>query len=137
LLSLINDILDLSKIEAGKMAVEPDVTDIKPLLQNCLTMFRDKALAGKIHLRLEMETIGWVMLDQRKTRQILYNLVSNAVKFTREGGAVTLRVCLAEHPLLDGRYPISDSRVVSACESGRYIEISVIDTGIGIDERDL
>ena len=138
LLSLINDILDLSKIEAGKMEVEQEVSDIKHLLQSSLTVFREKALAGRIHLRLEMETIGWVMLDQRKTRQILYNLVSNAVKFTREGGAVTLRVCLTEHPSLEGRYPISDSQALAlAAGNGHYIEMSVIDTGIGINEQDL
>jgi signal transduction histidine kinase len=138
LLSLINDILDLSKIEAGKMEVEPDLTDIRQLLQSSLTVFREKALAGKIRLRLEMEAIGWVMLDQRKTRQVLYNLVSNAVKFTREGGAVTLRVSVADPPRLEGRYPIGEETAAGIEErNGPYLEMSVIDTGIGIDESDL
>ena len=136
LLSLINDILDLSKIEAGKMEVESDVTDIKQLLQSSLTVFREKALAGKIHLRLEMEAIGWVVVDQRKTRQVLYNLISNAVKFTREGGAVTLRVCVAERPVLEDRYLIGEDAGASA-GGGPYLEMSVIDTGIGIEAHDL
>jgi signal transduction histidine kinase len=138
LLSLINDILDLSKIEAGKMEVEAELTDIKQLLQSSLTVFREKAMTGRIHLRLEMETIGWVMLDQRKTRQVLYNLVSNAVKFTREGGSVTLRVCMADQPLLDGRFLIGEDDESSVeHRTGRYLEMSVIDTGIGIAPHDL
>lgn len=120
------------------MEVESEVTDIKQLLQSSLTIFREKAMAGKIHLRLEMEAIGWVALDQRKTRQVLYNLVSNAVKFTREGGAVTLRVCVVERPLLEDRYLIDKDVADGAGKrNGPCLEMSVIDTGIGIDAQDL
>jgi len=136
LLSLINDILDLSKIEAGKMELELEPTDLQDLLQSSLTVFRDKALAGQIRLRLEMETIGQVMVDRRKTRQIIYNLLSNAVKFTPAGGAVTLRMCCMDPAQLHGRRTAGDGGTIDPAV-GRYLTISVIDSGIGISESDL
>jgi two-component system, sensor histidine kinase and response regulator len=136
LLALINDILDLSKIKAGKMALELEPTDMQELLQNSLTVFRDKAVAGQIRLRLEMEAIDPVMVDRQKTRQIIYKLLSNAVKFTPAGGSVTLRMCSMEPAQLSGRRMAGEGGTVDPAVD-RYLTISVIDTGIGISEGDL
>ena len=135
LLSLINDILDLSKIEAGKMELDLEPTDIHDLLQNAMTVFRDKALAGRIRLRLEMEAVDPVLIDRRKTRQIVYNLLSNAVKFTPAGGTVTLRMCSREADALQSMWLVGEEAADPAVL--RYLTISVIDTGIGISEEDL
>src|SRR5437868_984798 len=92
LLSLINDILDLSKFEAGMMALELETVDLKSLLSNSLSIVREKAAAQRIKVELEIgEDLGLLQLDMRKTKQIVYNLLSNAVKFSANGGRVTLR----------------------------------------------
>jgi two-component system, sensor histidine kinase and response regulator len=139
LLSLINDILDMSKIEAGKMSVDLEVTDLKQLLQSSLTLFKEKALGSKLHLRLEMEAMGWAELDQRKVRQVLYNLISNAVKFTPEGGTVILRAYRVPRPDLEGMHLAGSAPGFgeSADAGHDYIEMRVIDTGIGIGKEDL
>ena len=136
LLALINDILDLSKIEAGKMELALQPTDIQELLQNSLTVFKEKAFGARIRLRLETEPVGWAQVDQRKTLQILYNLLSNALKFTPEDGTVTLRARMARREQLD------DVRMVGGASLARsafpeFVEIRVADTGIGIAADDL
>jgi signal transduction histidine kinase len=128
LLSLINDILDLSKVEAGKMALTLTPVPLEPLLQAGLQVLRDKATAHHIALRLtlasELQAHGEIWLDERKTKQILFNLLSNAVKFTPDGGAVQVQVrCLP------------GDRVAYA-QWDHYLEIAVRDTGIGISEQD-
>jgi signal transduction histidine kinase len=117
LLSLINDILDLSKIEAGKMTLELEETDLALLLEGCLVIIRERALAHAIDLKARLAgDLGAARVDVRKVRQVVYNLLSNAVKFTRDGGLVTL----------EARRTRSD-----------LLEFSVIDNGIGIAEKDL
>ena len=94
MLSLINDILDLSKVEAGKMALDLEPILVSSLFANSLSIIREKAAARHIRLELDLkaaEALGSIQADPRKVKQILYNLLSNAVKFTREGGHVTLR----------------------------------------------
>jgi len=135
LLALINDILDLSKIEAGKMELDLEPTDLQDLLQSTLTVFKDRALAGQVRLRLEMEAIDQVEVDRRKTRQIVYNLLSNAVKFTPAGGVVTLRMCCLDAAQLKGGPLVGEAGLTKA--AGQYLTVSVIDTGIGISEEDL
>ncbi len=137
LLSLINDILDLSKIESGKMELELAPTDLQQLLQNSLTVFKEKAIASRVRLRLEMEAVGWALIDQRKTRQIIYNLVSNAVKFTSAGGAVTLRLRVTDQPSRDGAQTIVNDASASVPDGTEFLEICVIDTGIGISHEEL
>ncbi|UCF91745.1 MAG: PAS domain S-box protein, partial [Desulfobacterales bacterium] len=86
LLSLINDILDLSKVEAGKLELEPSDLNLKLLLENSLVMVKEKALKHRIKLSLEVKDIPeTITADERKLKQILYNLLSNAVKFTPDG----------------------------------------------------
>jgi signal transduction histidine kinase len=83
LLSLINDILDLSKIEAGKMALDLSDINLKFLLENSLTMIQEKAMKHGIELSVDIDGIPeTIIADERKLKQIIYNLLSNAVKFT-------------------------------------------------------
>ncbi|MDZ4163552.1 MAG: histidine kinase dimerization/phospho-acceptor domain-containing protein [Smithellaceae bacterium] len=92
LLELVNDILDLSKVEAGKMELAPSRFPLKHVLEGSLSLVREKAIKHGIDLTCEMETDASLQIeaDERKLKQILYNLLSNAVKFTPEGGRVSL-----------------------------------------------
>ncbi|MBT3177285.1 MAG: HAMP domain-containing histidine kinase [Desulfobacula sp.] len=93
LLSLINDILDLSKVEAGKMVLKPEFLNINDLVENSLLMIREKALKHGIELQFtgdEKLTAAKIYADEQKLKQVLYNLNSNAVKFTRDGGKISL-----------------------------------------------
>ena len=121
LLALINDILDLSRIEAGKQQLEPALVDTADLLRNSLSIVADKAMAHAIALDLELDgDPGPVMVDARKLKQIVYNLLSNAVKFTPDGGRVTVAARRATGP-----------------GGEAWLEIAVSDTGIGIAAEDL
>jgi len=98
LLSLINDILDLSKIEAGKMVLDLEPVQVSSLFQNSLAIIREKAAIRHVSLKLDAgENLGSIHVDARKVKQIVYNLLSNAVKFTSEGGLMLAR---AERPNL-------------------------------------
>jgi signal transduction histidine kinase/signal transduction protein with GAF and PtsI domain len=115
LLSLINDILDLSKIEAGRMELELSSFDLPGAVSNAMTLVRERAQRHGIQLGLDMDPrLGELQADERKVKQILLNLLSNAVKFTPDGGKVD--VCTRK---TDGK-----------------IEIAVRDTGIGIAPED-
>jgi PAS domain S-box-containing protein len=136
LLSLINDILDLSKVEAGKMTLDLESVSISSLFANSFSIIREKAGARRIHLELELdETLSPLRADARKIKQMVYNLLSNALKFTMEGGSVTLRasrVARASVGQLPGSWqgralPLSDSAF------SHFLEVSVTDTGIGIN----
>jgi signal transduction histidine kinase len=117
LLSLINDILDLSKIEAGKMTLELEMINLPLLLESCLSIIREKALAHNIALHTRIgEGVGDAMVDVRKFKQMVYNLLANAVKFTPDGGRI----------LLQAQRRPSDQ-----------LEFSVLDNGIGIAEKDI
>jgi signal transduction histidine kinase len=89
LLSLINDVLDLSKVEAGKLELEPSFIRLHPLMESSATIVRERAASKslKFHLVPPAEDIVFYA-DERKVKQIIYNLLSNAVKFTPEGGRV-------------------------------------------------
>jgi signal transduction histidine kinase len=118
LLSLVNDILDLSKVEAGKLELERAPVNLKNLLQNSLVMVKEKAAKNGIRLWLNINGIPEsITADERKLKQILYNLLSNAVKFTPDRGSVHCEARLAN--------------------GNGNIEISVADTGIGIKPDDL
>jgi signal transduction histidine kinase/CheY-like chemotaxis protein len=135
LLSLINDILDLSKVEAGKMTLDLEPVQMSSFVLNSLSIVRDKAASRHVRLAMEAaEDLGSIQADARKVKQIVYNLLSNAVKFTPDGGQVTLRarrVARADVGRLSGgrsgrTFPVADS------EFAAVLEISVADTGIGI-----
>ncbi len=119
LLSLINDILDLSKIEAGRMELDLSGFNLPMLLDNCTTLVRERASRHGLALALDVqEGLGDWVADERKIKQVVINLLSNAVKFTPVGGAVTLRA----------RQVQADSDLQT--KSG--VEIAVVDTGVGI-----
>jgi len=115
LLALINDILDLSKIEAGRMELDSSEFDLPAMLETALTLVRERAQRHGIALSLETAPgVGTVRGDERKLKQVTLNLLSNAVKFTPEGGSVRL----------------------GARMNGAAIEVSVADTGVGIAPED-
>jgi len=115
LLSLINDILDLSKIEAGRMELDLTTFDLPVALDNALTLVRERAARHGIALHVAVDDrVGAVVGDERKIKQVVLNLLSNAVKFTPEGGRITVR----------------------ALPAGDAVEVSVSDTGIGIAPED-
>ena len=97
LLSLINDILDISKVEAGKLETKLGDVNLKILLENSLTMIKEKAIAHRIQLKLDTDGIPEIITaDKRMLKQIMYNLLSNAVKFTSDGGEIRLSSSLAD-----------------------------------------
>jgi signal transduction histidine kinase len=115
LLSLINDILDLSKIEAGRMELELTDFHLPTALDNALTLVRERAGRRSITLQMSVdEGLGEVRADERKIRQVVLNLLSNAIKFTPEGGRVE----------------------VEALPKDGFVEVSVSDTGVGIAAED-
>jgi signal transduction histidine kinase len=115
LLSLINDILDLSKIEAGRMELELSRFDVAGALENSMTLIRERASRNNIALALECDDeVGEWTADERKFKQIMLNLLSNAVKFTPQGGSISVR----------------------ARRGNSSVEIAVTDTGIGIKPED-
>ncbi|HQU49975.1 MAG TPA: GAF domain-containing protein [Casimicrobiaceae bacterium] len=115
LLSLINDILDLSKVEAGRMELEPSTFDAPAAIDNAMTLVRERAQRHGIALGVEIAPeVGAITADERKFKQILLNLLTNAVKFTPDGGSVS----------------VAARRVVGA------LEVAVRDTGIGIAPED-
>jgi signal transduction histidine kinase len=115
LLSLINDILDLSKIEAGRMELELTDFHLPTALDNALTLVRERAGRRSIALQMSVdERLGEIRADERKVRQVVLNLLSNAIKFTPEGGRIE----------------------VQAAPKDGEVEVSVSDTGVGIASED-
>jgi two-component system cell cycle sensor histidine kinase PleC len=115
LLELINDILDMSKIEAGKMQLQPEPTDASELVEQSIRIVRGRAEEKQLKLRADVSDLPEIEVDPRAFKQVMINLVSNAVKFTPEGGRVTVRGFL----------------------SGLGVAFQVSDTGIGIAKDDL
>jgi signal transduction histidine kinase len=130
LLSLINDILDLSKVEAGKLELNPSIVNLPELLENCLIMVKEKAMKHSIQLHLDVNGVTKdIFADERKLKQIMYNLLSNAVKFTPEGGKVSV---IAE------KYRSEGADKPAAIETqNSSIMISVLDTGAGLKSDEL
>jgi signal transduction histidine kinase len=115
LLSLINDILDLSKIEAGRMELELAIFDLPAALENALLLVRERAVRQRVELeRVVDERLGEFNGDERKIKQILVNLLSNAVKFTPEEGQVRVEATLGDGSVI----------------------VSVVDSGIGVAPQD-
>ena len=140
LLSLINDILDLSKVESGMMDIELEAVDVKLLLEQSLLIVRDGAAAHGIQLRFEgAEDLGVPLLDRRKTKQIIYNLMSNAVKFTPDQGQVTLRAKRVPRSAVGkiaGSWPVHDFPLPTSTILN-FLEIRVDDTGMGISAENM
>ena len=135
LLTLINDILDLSKVEAGKVELTQEDTELPTLLLDSLNIIKERAMKHNIKLdSIINKEIGTVRVDAVRVKQIVYNLLSNAVKFTPDGGAVTLIADkVSQEVVLEHRYKIGfTDNVDNIYKHKEYIMISVKDTGIGI-----
>lgn len=139
LLSLINDILDLSKVEAGKLIFEPSNIYVRSTMENSLVMIKEKALKHGIHLSMEAEEIPeTISADARKLKQIFYNILSNAAKFTPAGGSITLKAIPATsnngHFLTQSGQKIKPpgNNRTSSRSKQPCILFSVSDTGIGL-----
>lgn len=141
LLSLINDILDLSKVEAGKMELEVRSVILRPTLENSMIMIKEKAHKHRIDLKTEFGDLPeWIQVDERKLKQVLYNLLSNAVKFTPEGGKIRLkaeRVGNQDFGAREGNGAASLSPSQYQKLDGNYIRFTIIDTGIGLSADNL
>ncbi|WP_254431070.1 PAS domain-containing sensor histidine kinase [Magnetospirillum sp. LM-5] len=112
---LVADILDLAAIEAGQMTLELDVVDIHPMLASVLGLVKERVREKKLVLDFDCPLdIGWIIADQRRLRQVMFNLIGNAVKFTPSGGSIT----------------------VSALRDGAELVLTVADTGPGISATD-
>ena len=112
---MINDILDLSKIEAGRMELEPADFDVPQAIDNALTLVRERAGRKGLGFDRRVDTrVGQIRGDERKIRQVILNLLSNAIKFTPDGGRIEI-----------------GARLGDGC-----VEVAVSDTGIGIAPED-
>jgi two-component system cell cycle sensor histidine kinase PleC len=119
LLALINDILDMAKIEAGKLSLKFQDLQLEDVAEDAVRLMRNRAEAAGLELKQEMPQLPEVVADYRALKQVLLNLLSNAIKFTPRGGKVTVSARLEPHPL------------------GERVRLSVTDTGIGISPEDL
>jgi len=115
LLTLINDILDLSKIEAGKIELVPKILSVPVTINETLSLIKEKAMSHNVILKTEFDPeLDFIEADKQRFKQVLFNLLSNAVKFSKEeGGTVT----------------------ITAKKEGDMAKFSVSDTGIGIKEE--
>ncbi len=115
LLSLINDILDLTKVEAGRMELSPNDFPVRSAIHNCCTLVRERALRKRLRLEPHVfEDVGTWCADERKFKQVVLNLLTNAVKFTPSGGSVR----------------------IAARVEGDELVVAVSDTGVGVAAED-
>ncbi len=139
LLALINDILDLSKIEASELRLELKETDMAMLVGVALTMVKQKAGQHQVALKYDIpDDLGPVVADELRLKQLLFNLVSNAVKFTPDGGHVTVVAHKLKSEELKRKYEAVYREIAAHNDSlpRVFVKVSVIDTGIGIDAKD-
>ncbi|HYA31687.1 MAG TPA: ATP-binding protein [Thermodesulfovibrionales bacterium] len=136
LLRLINDILDLSKIEAGSLNVDLREFSLNELIKSAAGMFREKTVKHGIGMKYHVEDgLDEIVADQRKLKQVVVNLLSNAIKFTPEGGWITVDVRKEGTPGVAGG--VVREPGLPNSNPGGFIEISVEDTGIGIAKDDI
>ncbi len=115
LLSLINDILDMSKIEAGKMTLRFEPMAVDEVVEDAMRLVRQRAEKAGLRLRTQLPSLPEIDADFRAVKQVLLNLLTNAVKFTPQGGMITVSAVITED----------------------YVHITVADTGVGIAAKDL
>ncbi|HEY1962176.1 MAG TPA: histidine kinase dimerization/phospho-acceptor domain-containing protein, partial [Rhizomicrobium sp.] len=117
LLDLINDILDLAKLEAGKLDLHESEVSLENVIERCLSLTRDRAKRGKVVLETQVaDNLAAIRCDERAVRQVMLNLLSNAIKFTPEGGVVS---------------------VCANFDAVRGFILSVSDTGIGMSQKEI
>lgn len=138
--SLINDILDISKIEVKKMELNLEMADIKSIIEDSIVVIKEVANKKKIKLQINIDgDIEPIVIDVRRVNQILFNLLSNAVKFTPEGGRVEISASMVLFEEVtknkDKTGFITFPRILTKFK--KFLKVSVIDTGIGIDNKDM
>lgn len=140
LLLLINDVLDLSKVEAGKLVLQPDIIALYTLIEGIRKRFDDQGRKKNIQLKTELDKMPeYIVADERKLQQVLYNLLSNAFKFTPDGGNITLKACVLSFKsdrAIDNP-PEADRLPASLDDAFRYVHpyclwVTITDTGIGM-----
>ncbi len=144
LLSLINDILDLSKVEAGKLELQLSSVDVEMILDRSVIMIKEKTLKHGIQLTLQKGQLPEMFYaDERKLKQVLFNLLSNASKFTPDNGWIKLGVQEIADPagygeVGDTKMPSDGDQNGSTQTTGdkKYLEFSIADNGIGILPED-
>lgn len=154
LLELINDILDMAKIESGQMELDWSITDLVPMCRSSLVFIQQQATKKRIELNLNSpENLPNLWVDERRLRQVLINLLSNAVKFTPEGGKITLSIAVTSESLtaasefvrsralskmhLQGLVQQPPAPTAPANQPTTFVRIAVADTGIGIAAENL
>ena len=142
LLSLINDILDLSKVESGNLELDLAKVSLENVLHGAISMLKEKAMKHGITMALDIDpgAAGEIIIDERKLKQIMFNLLSNAVKFTLDGGSVRVSARLMKNEGRGTRDEKEKSSIVLTSEASdrpSSIVISVADTGIGIKPEDV
>ena len=119
LLALINDVLDMAKIEAGKLNIKFEPILLDELIEDAVRLMRNRAETAGLELSVKLPELPEIEADYRAVKQVLLNLLSNAIKFTPRGGKVTVRAAL------------------EMGAAGERVRVGVTDTGIGISEQDL
>jgi PAS domain S-box-containing protein len=141
LLALITDLLDLSKVEAGKIELYPEPVHLREAVEAALTDIQPQAAPKGLALDLRVDAaLPPLTADPLRFKQILYNLLSNAVKFTPRGGRITVaahQVHSSQFTVDSERTSVSEPSTVSREQPSEFVEISVADTGIGIKTEDL
>lgn len=142
LLSLINDILDLSKVESGKMTLILTDVNLNSILTSSLTMIREKALKHgiEISVRIDSNIPQSFRADERKLKQVIYNLLSNAAKFTEDGGSIDLSAEMVSRTWIESRIPAifrEDCLAMLDNSCKLFCRISITDTGIGINSESI
>ena len=149
LLSLINDILDISKVEAGKLELNLKYVHVGSVIDSSLTMIKEKGLKHGFHLAVDKSPVPeYILADDRKIKQILYNLLSNAAKFTPDGGNIMVRArvadaegntlaCQNQHEFSHDIDTHLDCGHIDCLNTEKFLEIAVVDDGIGIEAEHL
>jgi len=132
LLTLVNDILDITKVEAGKVELEPSEVNIKEFVEHSLVMIRERCVQHKIKCSLdvaqELEGLK-ITADERKLKQVMFSLLSNAAKFTPDGGEI--RVAATRVAGSELRVPDLEQQ-----PTRDFVEVSITDTGVGVTPED-
>ncbi len=134
LLSLINDVLDLSKVEAGQVELEVASFSLREALERGVVMVREPATKDGVRLSLELAPgVDLVEGDERRLRQVIFNLLSNAVKFTPEGGEVVVATASRDHEVL---ISVTDTGPGIRVEDHERIFEEFHQTDVGVQQRE-
>ncbi|HLG18697.1 MAG TPA: response regulator, partial [Bdellovibrionota bacterium] len=132
LLTLINDVLDLAKVESGKLEFHPTRIDVRTIVLEVLDVLRAQSAGKRLKVKSDVsKTVQEVVVDAGKLKQVLYNFLSNAIKFTPEGGTITVRVLPQDDPSF--RIEVEDDGIGISQDNQRklFLEFQQIDSGIG------